>query len=55
MKKNTAKNLFWGIVLILLVVFLQSLEFDMEMEDKQAIEDLREAREEQAFYEYHNN
>lgn len=55
MKKHTIKNLFWGVLLGIILLIASHYDHENQKEDRQATEDIREANAEQIFYEYHNN
>ena len=55
MKKDKIKNLLWGALLVIILLIASHYDHESQKEDRQVSEDIREAKADQAFYEYHNN
>ncbi len=53
MKKKTYKNLFWGVLLVIIILIGSHYDYEYQIEDKQADEDIRAANDERFNSEYH--
>lgn len=53
--KTKTKNVFWGLLLILVLLIFSHLEYGRLQEEKETNKMIEQAEAEERFYEYHYN